>query len=173
MTFDQMREMFEVYTGTSDEVDSIQLALWFNEAQLDLAYDLGPIESQELLPDEEGCIRPGKDWLTLLGCDLPFRRLTDGRLQLEGEAKGKKLYFRRMPRLLTGTDGTEESELLPALHYLPALFAASRYWDMESEGDGEESTHASKWLSYYYQGKNLAKARLELARGPVDGWYVY
>ena len=41
MTFAQMREMFEAYTGTGDEVDSAQLALWFNEAQLDLAYEPG------------------------------------------------------------------------------------------------------------------------------------
>ncbi|MDO4732466.1 MAG: hypothetical protein Q4B50_02975 [Bacillota bacterium] len=173
MTFDQMREMFEAYTGTSDQVDSVQLALWFNEAQMDLAYDLGPLESAELETDEEGCVRPGEDWLTLIGCDLPFRRLPDGRLQLEGETAGKRIYYRRIPKALSGTNGSEESELLPALHYLPALFAASRYWDVESEGDGEESKHASKWLSYYYQGKNLAKARLELARGQLEGWYVY
>jgi hypothetical protein len=53
-----------------------------------------------------------------------------------------------------------------------AMFAASRYWDMESEGDGEESNHAGKWLSYYYQGKNAAKSRLPGASFDVTGWTV-
>lgn len=173
MTFDQMREMFEAYTGTRDEVDSTQLALWFNEAQLDLAYDLGPIQSMELIPDEQGRIELGQDWLTVVGCDLPYERLADGGLHISGAWEGKKIYYRAVPQPFTGTNADEESELLPALHYLPALFAASRYWDMESQGDGEESNHASKWMSYYYQGKNLAKARLELSRAQADAWYVY
>ncbi len=172
MTFEEMKRLFEAYTGTDEEVDSAQLALWFNEAQLDLAYDLGPIQCQGIELDEDGYIRPGGSWLTVVGCDLPFSRRLDGRLAVEGDAAGKCIYFRQTPALLTGTDSEQESELPEVLQYLPPLFAASRYWDMESEGDGEESNHASKWLSYYYQGKNLAKARLELAKSPVEGWYV-
>lgn len=172
MTFAQMQEMFEAYTGTSEEVDSAQLALWFNEAQLDLAYDLGPVQALDLVLDEDGLVSVEEDWLTIVGCDRPYSRMPDGRLQLEGTPTDGKIYVRRIPTALTGLDSTEESELPKALHYLPPLFAASRYWDKESEGDGEESNHASKWLTYYYQGKNLAKARLELVRNPVEGWIV-
>lgn len=173
MTFGELRTLFESYTGAVDEVDSTQLALWFNEAQLDLAYELGPIQSMEFNSDGTGCIQPGENWLTVVGCDLPYQRMPDGSLRPEGDGSGKKIYYRTAPALLTGTDSQEQSQLLPALHYLLALFAASRYWDMESQGDGEESTHASKWMSYYYQGKSLAKARLEMSRGPLLQWFVY
>ena len=172
MTFAQMREMFEAYTGTGDEVDSAQLALWFNEAQLDLAYKLAPVQAVDIVLDDDGLVRLEEDWLTVVGCDQPYSRTLDGRLRLEGSSTEGKLYVRRIPTALTGLDGGEESELPKALQYLPPLFAASRYWDKESEGDGEESNHASKWLTYYYQGKNLAKARLELVRSPVEGWIV-
>lgn len=40
MTFSELCESFIAYTGAVGQVDDAQLALWFNEAQLDLAYDL-------------------------------------------------------------------------------------------------------------------------------------
>ena len=40
MMFSELRESFIAYTGAVGQVDDAQLALWFNEAQLDLAYDL-------------------------------------------------------------------------------------------------------------------------------------
>ena len=37
MNFGQMKEAFTAYTGIIDEVDAVDLAFWFNEAQVDLA----------------------------------------------------------------------------------------------------------------------------------------
>lgn len=166
MTFGELKTLFESYTNISDDVDNAQLALWFNEAQLDLAYDLGPIKT---VAATGGDFRPGADWLTVAGCDAAYTLLPDGTMRL---SEGGNIYYRCIPAAFTGTDSDQESELPAALHYLPALFAASRYWDTESEGDGEESNQAAKWLGYYYQGKNLARARALAGQQPPARWQV-
>ena len=171
MTFEEMKEAFETYVGMSDQVDNAQLALWFNEAQLDLAYELGKVESESISVSAGENYQPGLYWLRIVASELPFRREPDGSLTFEEEGDGK-LYYRAIPTDMSGTDSSQESELPLALHYLPPLFAASRYWDMESEGDSEESSHASKWLSYYYQGKNLAKARLDQSSWDIGRWEI-
>ena len=147
MTFAQLTAAFETYTNVSDQVDAAQLALWFNEAQLDLAYELGAVETRQLELTPGALLRPEADWLRVVGCELDYKRQPDGSLLFPNGGSGR-LFYRRQPRPFSGIDSDQVSELPEALHYLPALFAASRYWDMESEGDGEESGHAAKWLSY-------------------------
>ena len=171
MTFSELCEAFVTYTGAVDQVDNAQLALWFNEAQLDLAYDLGPISTVELSAESGSSCLPGTDWLCITGSDLAYQKLADGRLYFPQGGSGN-LYYRALPSAFSGADGDQESALPGPVHYLMAMFAASRYWDMESEGDSEESTHASKWLSYYYQGKNTAKSRLPAASIEITGWTV-
>jgi len=169
MTFGELKTLFESYTGIIDDVDNAQLALWFNEAQLDLAYDLGPVASADISAADND-YSPGGDWLAVVACDIPYTRLPNGKLRF-GSGSGK-IYYRAMPEAFTGIDDGQESGLPRAAHYLPALFAAARYWDTESEGDGEESGQAAKWLGYYYQGKNLAKARSLTGQNPIDRWQV-
>ncbi len=169
MTFGELKTLFESYTGIADDVDNAQLALWFNEALLDLAYDLGPVESAEIsAADNDYC--PGEHWLSLVACDIPYTRLPDGKLRF-GSGSGK-IYYRAAPQAFNGIDHDQEGALPKAAHYLPALFAAARYWDTESEGDGEESNQAAKWLSYYYQGKNLARARSLAGQSQIGAWRV-
>ena len=171
MKFSELCRAFTTYTGAVDQVDNAQLALWFNEAQLDLAYDLGPVSVLELeAAPGESCL-PGADWLCVTGCELDYVKLPDGRLRFSEGGRGD-LFYRALPPAFSGADGDQESVLPEAVHYLLALFAAARYWDMESEGDGEESAHAKKWLSYYYQGKNVARSRLPGAFFDVSGWTV-
>ena len=171
MTFSELCQAFTTYTGAVDQVDNAQLALWFNEAQLDLAYDLGLVSTLELEVGAGDCYRPGADWLCITGCELFYQKLPDGRLRFPEGGRGA-ISFRALPSAFSGADGSAESSLPEPVHYLMAMFAASRYWDMESEGDGEESNHAGKWLSYYYQGKNAAKSRLPGASFDVTGWTV-
>ena len=82
MTFSELCQAFTTYTGAVDQVDNAQLALWFNEAQLDLAYDLGPVSTLELEVGAGDCYRPGADWLCITGCELFYQKLPDGRLRL-------------------------------------------------------------------------------------------
>lgn len=171
LTFAEMKEAFETYIGASDQVDNAQLALWFNEAQLDLAYDLGAVTTLELNLAAGDQLSPEQDWLRLVDCDLEYRRQADGRLVFPRGGQGR-LYLRLMPTAFTGANNSQLSPLHPALHYLPPIFAASRYWDAESEGDGAENAQAAKWLSYYYQGKNLARSRLHQAGVELDRWQV-
>ena len=166
-----MKNAFEVYIGSAGEVDNAQLALWFNEAQLDLAYEMGPVRSMELRVNEGAVFSPDDCCLRILASDLDFCHQPDGTLMFSNGGSGK-LYYRAMPLPFTGIDDDQESELPLALHYLPALFAASRYWDSESEGDGEESAMANKWMSYYFQGKNQAKNRLDSAAMDIDRWQI-
>lgn len=171
MKFSELCQAFTAYTGAVDQVDNAQLALWFNEAQLDLAYDLGPISTLELELAPGDCLRPGTDWLVITGCDLEYQRLPDGRLRFTKGGRGA-LSYRALPPAFSGADGDQKSPLPEPVHYLLAMFAASRYWDMESEGDAEESAHAGKWLSYYYQGKSVSRSRLPGAGFDVKGWTV-
>lgn len=172
MSFDHMRAAFESYIGLSDDVDTVQLALWFNEAQLDLAYDFGPVMERETGEIPAGYrLKPDDDWLCLLDSSPPCQVQPNGDIVFTKGGSGK-LYYRRLPLGLSGVDGGEECELPPALHYLLPIFAAARYWDSESEGEPGESSHASKWLGYYYQGKNQARARLLGVHGEISGWLV-
>ncbi len=171
MNFGQLQEAFDQYTAAGEQVDAVQLALWFNEALLDLAYDLGGVETLSLqvaageeMPLPEDCLR-------VVGCDLPCSRLPDGGLRFSAGGSGM-LYYRATPSLFSGTESGESSGLAEPLQHLPALFAASRYWDLESEGEGEQSNQAAKWMSYYYQAKNLARLRLDSAAGDAERWQV-
>lgn len=171
MNFEQLTSAFETYTSTEGEIDAAQLALWMNEALLDLAYDLGPVQVQSIEVVAGETLAANSNWLRLLDCDLAYQRQPDGSLLFTQGGAGR-LYYRSLPTLFSGSSDTETSDLHPALHYLPALFAAARYWDSICDGDGGESTLASKWMSYYYQGKNLARARLHCASWDVTGWSV-
>ena len=171
MNFTQLTEAFETYMGGQEQADPAQLALWFNEAQLDLSWELGRVASPLLTLAAGEEYEPPGDCLQLLGCDLPYRLLAGGRLLFEQGGRGR-LYYRQRPASFSGTDGGQESELPSSCHYLLALFAVSRYWDAESEGDGQESALANKWLSYYYQGKSLARSRLPQGGADISGWAV-
>ncbi|MBR2783546.1 MAG: hypothetical protein IKD93_05085 [Firmicutes bacterium] len=171
MKFSELTELFAAYTGAEDQADNARLALWFNEAQLDLAYDLGPVSVREIAAEPGFRLHPEADWLCVAGCELDYIREADGSLLFPAGGRGR-LFFRRLPQAFSGTDGDQESELPRAVHYLLAVFAAARYWDLESEGDGEESAHAGKWLGYYYQGRNLARSRLPGVYNDLRGWRV-
>ena len=114
---------------------------------------------------------PPAEWLCVIGADKLYRVSPEGRIIFEQPGTAE-LYYRSLPANLSGVDEAESSELHPALHYLLPVFAAARYWEKEAEGDSEESRQASKWLSYYYQGKNLAKSRLFGINEPIDAWQV-
>lgn len=170
MNFAELKAIFENNTGVSGETGDTELALWFNEAQLDLAYDFGAIDS-EVISAEDNDYAPGQDWLAIISCDIPYARLPDGKLRFSGGSG--RIYYRKMPPAFDGLDQEQESALPNAVHHLIAIFATSRRWDVESDGDGEESGHATKWLSYYYQGKNMAKNRMNINSGDyVDRWNI-
>lgn len=120
-TFFDLKTAFEAHTGMSGEIDDAELAIWFNEAQLDLAVDCG---------------------------------------------------IKELPALFDAGNSSAVSELPPVLHDLLPIFAASRYWDRESEGDTEESMHGTKWMSYYQQQKALRKAMLNLGGEKPQQWAV-
>jgi hypothetical protein len=63
------------------------------------------------------------------------------------------------PVLFTGSQEDAVSSLPAVLHDLLPVFAASRYWDRESEGDNEESRQGAKYMEYYQQGKLLRRSR--------------
>ena len=46
MKFSELVEAFEAYTGVVGEIDDAEMAVWFNEAQLDLALDFAPIKME-------------------------------------------------------------------------------------------------------------------------------
>ena len=171
MTFEDLRNLFESYTKTDHYIDNAQLALWFNEAALDLAYDLAPVQKVEITPADGGVFTPGEDWLVIVASDMEYERKSDGSLVFPQGGNGY-LYYRAVPPLFTGTELQAECGLPEAARYLPALFAAARYWDTESDGSAEETAMANRWLSYYYQGKNLAKSRYDLSRVEIERWLV-
>ena len=56
MKFSELRQAFETYTGIIGEVDDADLAIWFNEAQLDLTPDFGPVKTVVLTRKTAGRI---------------------------------------------------------------------------------------------------------------------
>jgi len=64
--------------------------------------------------------------------------------------------------------------LHPLLHDLLPLFAASRYWDRESEGDREETGHGTKWMEHYMRRKALllSKAMHLFGHEKPERWVV-
>ena len=192
MKFDELKDLFFSYSNvSSSDVTDAELAGWFNEAADDLAYDLGPISSHTY----EGALTT--DWLTIPADALelfPDEDIPLFTINVEGKIVPASdgdltIYYRKMPYVyvtdeggtttltshgFTGEDDTEESELHQAIHMLFVLFACSRYWDSESEGDGEEMELATKWMNYYLQGKQRAISKLSVVTNGTkpDHWTV-
>ncbi len=171
MDFSQLAAAFAIHTGITDEADPAELALWFNEAQLDLAWELAPVKKYQLEAKAGEAFIPPETWLSVIGADKDYHVGSDGAIIFD-EAGPAELYYRELPLSFSGTDAAEESSLHQSLHYLLPLFAAARYWEKEAEGDSDEGRQASKWLSYYYQGKNLAKMRLFGINDPTECWKI-
>ena len=181
MKFSELRAAFELHCGTADIVDSAELAIWFNEAQNDLALNFAPaaralyVDGQNRAADgtyplPADCLRP----LAVIheGSTHELRPVITEQGRLYAPQGSLCLLYHKLPRPFTGLDGDEQSELNAALHDLIPLFAAARYWDKESEGDYAESALGSKWMSYYYQARD---ARRKLAGGlqaAPDEWQV-
>lgn len=171
-TFTDLQKAFELHINAEGEIDSGQLVIWFNEAQLDLALDCGKIVRKVMIVEPgalydlpEGCL----ELVTVEGSD--YERTLDGKIVF---ATGGEilLYYRQNPQPFTGTDSDQVSQLHPALHDLIPIFAAARYWDRESEGDYEESGLGTKWMNYYLQGKEQRRQRLEGIYPKVERWQV-
>ena len=171
MNFGEMRDAFLSYTGCTDPLDSAELALWFNEAQLDLSWELAPVKTETVTVGRGGSFTPPDNWLTIIGGSGHYRVSPSGQVIPE-EDGGLELYYRAIPEDFSGIDPDQECALHQGLHYLLPIFAAARYWDKEAEGGDEESAQANRWLSYYYQGKNLAKSRLFGRNEPMYQWEI-
>lgn len=168
MEFSKLVEAFEAHTGLSGQPDAAVLAIWFNEAQADLALDLGPVKRLDFAAGAAEYDLPA-DFLALIegSCTLT----PDNKLRFAAAAP-RTIYYRALPAFFDGVDTSQESELDPALHALLPLWAASRYWDQESEGDYEESGHANKWMNYYLQAKQQATKRLARRGGGLERWQI-
>lgn len=172
MTFDKLQQLFISLTNT-DEVEPTTLALWFNEAQLDLALDFGEVKDASLpgsvsTASSSASSLPG-DLLRILdvqdsnGSSLDWQITPQGRIAVSGSGSCT-LYYRAMPSVsFDGVTSETESTLPAPLHYLLAYYAAWKFWDMESEGDTEESNHATKFLNYYRTGKANMLAKLDFS----------
>lgn len=171
MKFSELITAFENYTGAEGEVENIALALWFNEAQIDLQYSLGTITTYEYEDAEaDTAYSLPTDVLVLTGSDVDYYIDQAGKIVF-AEGGDINIYYRAQPTDFTGLDEDAESDLPSNIHQAIAMFAASRYWDKESEGDSEESAHAAKWFGYYYQAKNQAISKMNISP-TIDCWTV-
>ena len=177
MTFSELQELFVSLTNT-DEVDSSTLCIWFNEAQLDLALDFGEVKELPLrnaalfdMPDDLLKVLT----ITESGDHADWGISPAGKLVLPSSGN-YELVYRAMPSIqFSPVDVDAESALPAPIHYLMAYYAAWKFWDMESEGDTEESNHATKFLNYYRQGKATMLSKLDFdgAGGSiVDRWRI-
>lgn len=175
MKFSELRDAFEAYTGVIGEIDDADLAIWFNEAQLDLALDFGRIKTVELMPDENGLVSPPPDNIRVIDASNAFRWDSAGSL-IFGTDEPVQLTYRAMPdpvHVFTGADQDQTPDLPYPLHYLLSIFAAAMYWDRESEGDPEEMALANKWLARYQTAKKSFLGKLDRAgNSNIDHWVV-
>ena len=171
MTFEQLSHSFAAHCGISDGIDGAVLAIWLNEAQLDLALDMGNIVEHTFAEVTTAGAELPADCLRVLSADSEYWFLAGRRIAFAAEGS-HTIRYRQNPPLFDAVDNLQISELDPALHFLLPLFAVSRYWDMESEGDGEESNHANKWLAYYRQGRAAMLSRLDCGGDIVNRWQL-
>lgn len=167
MNFNGLKNLFENYTGVQGEIEDAGLAMWFNEAQLDLAYDFGNVIELSITDNTPVSL---DDCLRVVDCTSTYSVKPTGDIILDSTPA--TLWYVQIPEQFTGADQDQESVLPGVLHYLMAIFAASRYWDMESEGDSEESNHATKWMTYYQAGKAQAKSRMQTVGPKLDRWRI-
>lgn len=175
MNFEQLYEKFVTDTNIgSGEVDNTEFAFWLNEAQLDLSWELG-VSARHEYPDAE----TGQEYalpvgaLRIIESSAPYEITAMGNITFAGSGS-HSIVYRKMPTDFTGTDMAQVSGLHPALHQCLVLFANSRYWDKENEGDREESELATKWMSYYQLQKRQITNKLSATLSPikVDRWQV-
>lgn len=182
MDFTELVEAFETHTGVAGEIDDAELAIWFNEAQLDLALDFGRIKTVELVPDENGLVTPPEDNIRVIDVDGDLRNVggdfrwnSIGQLIVDTTAP-VRVSYRALPdaaHIFTGADPTQTPDLPLALHHLLAIYAASKYWDRESEGDTEELNLANKWLAQYYAARKAFLSKMNVpGSSNVDRWVV-
>ena len=176
MNFSELSDMFFSYTGAStSDVDDTDLAFWFNEAQLDLSFDLGPVSTTTFKNAVAG--NPydiPATALQILDCSCDYEINAAGKIVFASSGD-IELTYRHEPAEFTAASDTEESALHESLHYLFVIFACARYWDKESEGDSSESALGTKWMNYYLMGKKRAIARLTSlmgGNGLADKWTI-
>ena len=170
-TFAQLKTQFETITGVDDR-DDAELAIWFNQAQTDLAYDLGVVLKytfEDTVAEGENTLPT--DFISLVSTEDDCVLTPDGKM-IFADGGDHVVYYRKIPVDFDGITASQVSELQAMLHNLIPMFAAARYWDLESEGDQEESVHASKWMNYYLQGKAAAIRRLDTGANRVNEWQV-
>ena len=174
MKFSELVSAFETYTGVIGEIDDAELAIWFNEAQLDLALDFGAIKTASITPNADGAVALPADNIKVLDCDAMYGWNAAGQLVV-GTMDPVSVTYRAMPdptHVFSGADPDQTPDLPYMLHYLLAIFAAARYWDRESEGDTEEMNLANKWMATYNTAKRDFIGKLNQAGAFVDRWIV-
>lgn len=179
MKYSELVAAFEAYTGVVGEIDDADLAIWFNEAQLDLALDFGTVKTATLTPSSVGVLSPPADNIKILdvlqdGQSANFSWSSAGDMRVDTDQPVDVVY-RAMPdpaHVFTGIDPDQTPDLPYPIHYLLAIFATAMYWDRESEGDTEEMNLANKWLARYNAAKANFKAKMDQAGSFVDRWTV-
>lgn len=175
MNFFELVAAVEAYTGVAGEIDDAEMAVWFNEAQLDLALDFAPIKTAVVTANADGVAPVPPDNIRIIDSPSDFDWASDGQLVFRSGPGEHTIYYRAMPapeHVFTGADPDQTPDLPYMLHYLLSIFAAARYWDRESEGDTEEMNLANKWLSAYYAAKKNMLSKLDQAGGKIDRWRV-
>lgn len=171
-TFNELKKSFELHVGSEGEMDNAQIAIWFNEAQLDLALDCGKIRKQIYQAIAGKAYDLPTDFLRLIAVEgAEYSMTPDGKISFSSDGEAT-IYYRAMPIPFSGNDANQTSELHVALHDLIPIFATSRYWDRESEGDYEETGHGTKWMNYYLQSKEQRKKKLDGIFPIADHWTV-
>ena len=173
MKFSEMVTLFEANTDT--RVDSADLAQWFNEAQLDLAFDFAPVKSYTYADVSANSPQdPPDDNIMIMDCDMNYETNAAGQLIFSDVPA--TIMYRYMPpetSLFVSTEADRESYLPKALHHLMVLWACYRYYVRDGEVDSEEMTAALRWQQDYYIAKNMAKNRLDHSGGGnVRQWTI-
>lgn len=179
MTFNELVGAFEAYTGVSGEIDNVDMAVWFNEAQLDLSLYFGNIKTSAPITPVSGVISTPVDNIKIIeiqsdGSNLYYRKTGGGQIYV-GTDQPVNIVYRAMPapeHVFTGTDVEQTPDLPYPIHYLLSIYAAAMYWYRESEGDTEEMNLANYWLAKYNAGKASFIKMMDRAGDDLDHWEV-
>lgn len=175
MNFTELITVYDAYIGQEGDIDNAQIAIWFNEAQKDLAYDFGYAKDytyEDGVPAGVGVALPA-DNIRFLDADQPYSFDSAGRIVFAYGGR-PTITYRYMPTTrFTGGDSEETSELPAMVHDLMCLWAAYRYWLREAEGDSEEMNQAMRFYQDYQTAKAIAKVKLDNAsNSKIDRWVI-
>lgn len=177
MNINDIQTQFQQYIG--DTVDTGILLVWINEAQRDIALKYGKTVKTTLIVDDTLEVALPNDFMAIKSVSQAGVALYPDVFSINSRgvfvaavAGSYDIEYVKLPDTIATGNGLLEPEVHSMFHDLIAMFAASRYFDGEAQGDGEEMGQAQSWMAYYRSGLQQRGGIYSSSFKKLTGWQV-